>query len=147
MKIWNFQKWGVTQNKAVVFEIEWGVLTPLWTMDQQVKLCLSKTLDVLSATRPVKSPWNSIWYNCQKICSSLRRSKAIWKIREKALFLRVINNRIIYKFFKDFANHTSKTVVLSYRLFPNILKYRDHLWDLPKIWKTRPFQTHIEEFS
>ena len=38
-------------------------------------------------------------------------------------------------------------VVLSRKPCPNILKYRDHRWDLPTIWKTRFFQPHIEEFS
>ena len=40
----------------------------------------------------------------------------------------MINNPIIYKFFKDFANNRKKTnrvVVFSCRPFPNILKYRD----------------------
>ena len=32
-------------------------------------------------------------------------------------------------------------------LFPNILKYRDHQWQLSTIWKTKVFQTHIEKFS
>ena len=50
----------------------------------------------------------------------------------------------------SFANHKKKTsmaVVFSSRHFPNILKYRDHQWDLTTIWKTRLFQTHIEEFT
>ena len=37
-------------------------------------------------------------------------------------------------FFKDFTNYRRKTnraVVSSFRLFPNILKYRDHGWELP----------------
>ena len=29
--------------------------------------------------------------------------------------------------------------------FPNILKYKDHWWDLPEIWKTRFLQAYIEE--
>ena len=39
----------------------------------------------------------------------------------------MINNSIIYKFFKDFTNRRKKTdrgVVFSSRPFPNILKYR-----------------------
>ena len=61
-----------------------------------------------------------------------------------------VNNPIIYKFFKDLTNQRKKTnrvVVFSSRPFSNILKYRDHQWDLPKIHKTRLFQTHIGEFS
>ena len=38
-------------------------------------------------------------------------------------------------------------VDFSCRPFPNILEYRDHQRDLPTIWKTRLFQTYIEEFS
>ena len=55
-----------------------------------------------------------------------------------------------YKFFEEFTNHRNKTnlaVFFSCRPFPSILKYRDHRWDLPTIWKTRLFQTHIEQFS
>ena len=58
-----------------------------------------------SSPRPVKSPSNSIRYNCKKICSGSRRPKPILEIRKKAKFLWVINNCIIYKFFKDFTNH------------------------------------------
>ena len=62
----------------------------------------------------------------------------------------MINNPIIYKFFKDFTNHKKKTnrlALLSCRPFLNILKYRDQRWALPIIWKTRLLQTHIDEFS
>ena len=58
----------------------------------------------------------------------------------------MINNSIIYKFFKDFTNHrknTNRAVVFSRRPFPNILKYRDHQWDLPTIWKTRLYGTRL----
>ena len=56
----------------------------------------------------------------------------------------MINNPIIYKIFKDFTNHRKKTnraVVFSCRPFPNILKYRDHRWNFPTIWKTRLLKT------
>ena len=79
--------------------------------------------------RPVKSPRNSIRYNCQKIFCLMRRPKTILEIRKKATFLLVINNPIIFKFFRDFTNHRKKTkrvVVFSCRPWPNILKYRDH---------------------
>ena len=103
-----------------------------------------------SSPRPVKSPSNSIRYNCEKICSWSRRPKTIQEIRKKATFLSVVNNSIIYKFFKDFTNNGKKTngaVVSSCRPFPNILKYRDHRWSLLTIWKTTFFQTLIEEFN
>ena len=60
------------------------------------------------------------------------------------------NKAIIYKFYKDFTNHRKKTnreVVFNCIPFPKILKYMGHQWDLPTIWKTRIFQTNIEEFS
>ena len=62
----------------------------------------------------------------------------------------MINNPIICKFFKDFANQKkkiNKAVALSCICSPNIVKYRDHQRNLPKIWKTRLLQTHIEVFS
>ena len=102
-----------------------------------------------SSPRPVKSPSNSIRYNCHKICSWSRRPKTILETRKKATFLYRINNPIIYKFFKDFTYHRMKTnrvIVFSCRPFPNILKYRDR-WDLPTIWKMTLLQTHIDEFS
>ena len=58
----------------------------------------------------------------------------------------MINNPIIYKFFKDFTNHRKKTnraVVFSCRPFPNILKYMDNWWNLPTIWKTRLLKSFI----
>ena len=102
-----------------------------------------------SSPRSVNIPSNSIRYNCQKICSWLRRPKTILEIRKKATFLLVINNSIIYKFFKDFTNHRMKTnrvVVFSSRPFPNILKYRNHKRDLPIIWKTRLWDIHSDRY-
>ena len=62
----------------------------------------------------------------------------------------MINNPIIYKFFKDFTKkikETNKVVIFSCRLFPNILKFRDHHKGFLKIWKTKLLQTLNEEFS
>ena len=90
----------------------------------------------------VKNPSKSIRYNCQKICSW---PITILEIRKKVTFLLVINNPTIQKFFKDFTNHRKKTnrmVIFSSRTFLKIPKYRDHQWDLPKIWITRFFQTY-----
>ena len=74
----------------------------------------------LSSPRPVKRPINSIGYNCKKICSWSRRPKTILEIRS---------------LFKSF----SKTLLTTKRCrpFPNFLKYRNHRWNLPTIWKTR----------
>ena len=58
--------------------------------------------------------------------------KPYWKLEKKPHFSRWPTN----KFFKVFANHRKKTnreVVLSWRPFPNILKYRDQQWDTPTI--------------
>ena len=40
-----------------------------------------------SSPRPVKNPSNSIRYNCQKICSWLKKPKTILEIRKKDTFL------------------------------------------------------------
>ena len=96
-----------------------------------------------SSPRSVESPSNSTRHNSQKICSWSRRPKTILEIRKKATFLWVIKKPIIYyKFFEDFTNHKEKinrVVIFSSRPFPNILKYKDHRWHLPAIWKTRLF--------
>ena len=63
----------------------------------------------LSSPRPIRSQSNSIRYNCQKICSWLRRSETILEIRKKATFLEVIKKSIIYKLFQEFTNHSNKT--------------------------------------
>ena len=63
--------------------------------------------------------------------------------KKKATFLQVINKPVIYKFFKDFANHRKKNnrvVIFSHRLFYNILKYMDHQGALQTIYKTRLLQ-------
>ena len=41
-----------------------------------------------SSPRPVKSPTNSIWHNCQKIYSWLRKPKTILEIRKRPHFSR-----------------------------------------------------------
>ena len=103
-----------------------------------------------SSPRPIKSSSNFIRCNCQKICSWSRRPNTIMEIQKKSTFIWVINNPIIYKFFKDFSNHRKKTnraVVFSKRPFPSIQQYREHRWNLPTMWKTRLLKTLIEEFS
>ena len=79
--------------------------------------------------RPVKNHSNSIRYSS---LLRLRRLKTILEIEERPYFSRVINNPVIYRFFKDFTNYRKETTraVVSYKPFPNILKYRDHLWNL-----------------
>ena len=75
--------------------------------------------------------------------------KPYWK-SEKGHISLGVQQTIIYKVIKDFANHrkkTNKAVGFSCRPFPIIFKYRDHQWQFPTIWKTRFFQTHIKEFS
>ena len=77
-----------------------------------------------SSPRLVKRPSNSIIYNCEKICCWSRRPKTKLEIRKNATFVYVINNPIIYKFFKGFTYHRKKTnraVVFSCRPFPTFL--------------------------
>ena len=95
--------------------------------------------------RPVKSPSNSIRYNRQKICSWSRRPKAILEIKKRPHFYRWPT--ILFSSFPTAFLTTERRLTGWYRLFPNILKYRDHQWDLQAIWKKRPLQKHIEEFS
>ena len=115
---------------------------------------LLKVLNISSAKArvawPDTSPSNSIGHNCQKICSWSRRSKTILENRKKVTFIYVVNNPIIYKFFKDFTNRKKKSnrvVVFSSKPFPTFLRYRDHWWNLLTIWKNKIFQIDIEEFS
>ena len=69
---------------------------------------LSKALDILSAT---------VWVALDLLKAlAILSDKAVrgsavdcMKISKKATFLWVINNTIIYKFFKDFTNHRKKT--------------------------------------
>ena len=75
-----------------------------------------------------------------------------WKSENRPPFSRwsTILSFSFSKLFKDFTNYRKKinrVVVFSRRPFPNILKYRDHWWNLPTIWKTRLLKTLIEEFS
>ena len=61
----------------------------------------------------------------------------------------MINNPVMYKSFKDFTDprsETNRAVGLSYRTYPNFLKYWDHRKELTAIWKTKLLETHIAEF-
>ena len=118
----------------------------------------SKVLDIWSAT--VLDIWSATAWVAPDLLKALaivsertvRRSAVDWEclklygnLEKRPYFFKVINSPIIYKFLKDFINHrkeTNRVVVFSSRPFPNILKYRDHGWDLPTVWKTRLFQTH-----
>ena len=88
-----------------------------------------------------------------KFLLKLRFNEKIWSHtgdQQKAKFLKVINNLIIYKFFKESINHKKKTnrvVVFSCRCVPNILKYCDHSLNFPKIRRSRLIETQIEKFS
>ena len=92
---------------------------------------IKKALVILSDTTDIRSAvdWEDLkWY---------------WN------FSRWSTSLLFKKFFKDIANHRQKTnrlVVFCHTLFSNILKYGDHWWDLPTIWKTRFLQTDIERF-
>ena len=79
--------------------------------------------------------------------------KPFWNL-QKAKFLRVINEHIIYKFLKEFINHKKKTnrvVVFSCRFLPNILKYFMKLAKNQKIkihsdtnWKTQVIHMKVQ---
>ena len=50
-------------------------------------------------------------------------------MRKEGAYFKVINNSIIYKFFKDFTNwkkETNRAVAFSFKHLPNILKYWNH---------------------
>ena len=71
----------------------------------QVPLDLLKALAILSDTTAKTST-----------------PKTILEMRKKATFPLVINNLIIYRFFKDFTNHKN----FNCRAFSNIIKCKDH---------------------
>ena len=100
-----------------------------------------------SSHRTVKSPSNSIRYNCENLYSWSRRPKTIPEIGKKG-HISLGNQQSYYlQVFKDFTNRRKKTnraVVFSGRSFPNIPKYRNHWWNLPTIWKTRLLKSLIE---
>ena len=59
----------------------------------------------------------------------MRRPENILEFRQKATFLEMINKPIIYKFLKDFTNHSKKATnkeVFSLKSLPKILKYSNH---------------------
>ena len=86
-----------------------------------------------SSPRPVISPSNSTRDNYEKICSWLRRPKIILEIRKKGHISPGGHQSYYLQVFKDFTYHrkeTNRVVVFTCRPSPNILKYRDHQWDL-----------------
>ena len=52
----------------------------------------------MSSPRPVESPSTSIRYNCQKICSWLRRPKSILEIRKNSHFSRRLTSLLFTSF-------------------------------------------------
>ena len=76
-----------------------------------------------------------MWCNCQRICSWSKMLETVLEIRKKTIFFELINKSIFNKFFKDFTNSSKKT------------KRQIVWWALLNIWKTRFFQTLIEEFE
>ena len=109
-------------------------------------------LKSLYISRPgsIKSLSYFIRSNCQNLCSWLRKAETKLGVRKETTCLVAINKLIIQKFFKDSTKGRKKTnrvATFSCRPLSNILKYRDHKWDLPIIWKTRFFQTHVKDFS
>ena len=72
-------------------EIRWNkvtYLTKVCEKDQYAKPCLKPWINQvlhysLSNPRPIRIPSNSIRYNCQKICSWLRRPRTILESQKK----------------------------------------------------------------
>ena len=92
----------------------------------------------------IKSPCNSIQYNCQKIYSWSRWPETILEIRKKTTILKLIHNSYYLQVFQRFTNHRNKTngaMFFCCRRLSNILTCRDHRWNLPSIWETRYFGT------
>ena len=90
---------------------------------------LSKEVDISSKTARVvvvtiKNPEKLIRYDSQTICSCTNRPKTILEIRKK-----------YFEDFNDNRKKNRKVVRLSCRPLHSILKYREHRWDLPTIWK------------
>ena len=113
---------------------------------------LSKALDISSATARVapdllKSPAILSDTTVRRSAVDLEDLKPYWKSQKRPHFSKWSTIPIIYKLFKDHRKKTNRAVVFSSRDFPNILKYRDHKWKLPTIWKTRLLKTLVEEFS
>ena len=92
----------------------------------------------------------STLYSCLNVKEllALNRGK-IWNLSDPVIqSYYLLVNLIIYNFFRDVTNHRKKTnraVVFSSRPLTNILKYRNHRWNLPTIWKTIFLPTHMEE--
>ena len=144
--IQNHSKSSVTEKRRNKFKyLTWNPIT-IWLVKNISILTPAKSLEYKRWYRPVKSTSNSIRYICGKTCSWSIRPKTILDIRKNTSFLLVINNAIIYIFFKDFSNYrkkTNRTVVFSWRSFPSILKNRDNWWNLLTISKTRKLQTPL----
>ena len=88
-----------------------------------------------------------------KLLSKLGQNEKTWSHigdQKKAKFIKVINQLIIYKFFKEFINHKKKTnraVVFSCRCLPNILKYCDYRLNIKKFRWSRFNQAQIKNFT
>ena len=75
-----------------------------------IKCCSS------SSRRSIKSPSDSIRYNCQKVFSWSRRLETKLEVRKEIIFLEVINNIIIYYFFSKILLATDRSLTGWYSL-------------------------------
>ena len=103
--------------------------------------------------------WNfidlSLWRRpaCQTLWKALDiLNVTVWVTPDLLKALAILSDTIVRRLLTSFSktNHRKKTnraVVVSSGPFPNILKYKDHWWNCPSIWKTRLIQTHIKEFN
>ena len=78
--------------------------------------------------------------------------KPYWKSQKRPKFSRWPKILLFASFSKTLLSKerrlTGQLFLAVDLFFPNILKYRDHQWKLPKIWKTRLLQTFVKfQFS
>ena len=105
-----------------------------------------------SSPRPVKSPSNSLRYNCQKICSWLRTSKTILEIRKWPYFSRW-STILLFTSFSRTLLTTKRALTgiwfLAVDLSPTFLntETNDETFQQSGKQDTRLFQTLVEEFS
>ena len=100
----------------------------------------------VSSPRTVNSLTNSIWFNCQKICSWLRTPKTKFEIRKRSHFCKWSKILLFTSFSKILPTTQIRPAGWSI-LVVDLSLNSDHWWDLPIIWKTRLVGAYIEEFS
>ena len=80
---------------------------------------------------------NKSWSNNQLSCGILMKIFMMWAGDYEWIINYDWPNR---------RKNTNKVQFFTCGPFSNIIKYRDHKWDLPTIYKTRFLQAHLEEY-